>query len=467
MFDPVHAVGIVATFDPADAPETSRRDALKNAQRLRSWLDSVEARWLAHWQTERAGRASTPAALSAELRSATGMSTREARRRTTTAAGSTTFPEAAAALAEGDITHEHLNAFTNAAANNPGAANALAAAQSELLTHARHEPADEFAKRVERQARNADASDSAEQRARRLHQRRNVRSFDDDTGMGIIRAELPPESKEEFWQALCHIARQLWRQNNGHPEPPRALNGQTSGVSTPNATVVVLIDITSLTHGLHAGSIAQRLDGEPVPISTIRHLACEAGIIPAVLATGGAVLDLGHRARYASPAQRLALGVMWRTCAYPGCNVAAAYTHAHHIQPVDDNGPTDLVNLVPLCTAHHDLVHGGGVHVQQPQSGHVIFTTPSGVIHHVYATTMTTTDTGTDAPGADRPAGGRKTTHPTVDEHSPSDNPATSRKRSQPPSADTQRCHEQPPKVRPAHSQPPGGPSPPERRTAA
>ncbi len=433
MFDPVGAVRDRTTFEPVGAAVGARREALAAAQGLRSWVDAVEARWLGVWGAGGSGRVSSVPALASEVRDSTGVSAREARRRVNAGVGSGAFPAVVEALGESTVTREHLEAFTTATANHPGAAAALAAAQTELLAHAASEPADEFSRRVERFARSADAV-GAEDRDAKRHARRHVKRFEDpETSMSIVRAELVPVAADEFWAALCHIARRLWRIH--HPTPTStsgaggddapdddapddvalstshryrqlladalvemarlSINGTGTGsggtagvgsaVTSPNATVVVLIDHDTLVAGVHGATVAENGAGDPVPFETIRRLACEAGIIPAVLSGTGAVLDLGHRSRYATPAQRLALGVTWATCAYPGCATPAAFTHAHHIWPAEHGGPTDLDNLVPLCTIHHHLVHEGHVTVSQPERGHVIFTTPAGIVHHAYA----------------------------------------------------------------------------------
>ena len=51
---------------------------------------------------------------------------------------------------------------------------------------------------------------------------------------------------------------------------------------------------------------------------------------------------------------------MYRTCGHPGCTVRFADCEIHHVIDWDHHGPTDLANLLPLCTRHHHLVHEGG-----------------------------------------------------------------------------------------------------------
>ncbi len=51
---------------------------------------------------------------------------------------------------------------------------------------------------------------------------------------------------------------------------------------------------------------------------------------------------------------------MYRTCGHPGCTVRFADCEIHHVIDWDHHGPTNLANLLPLCTRHHHLVHEGG-----------------------------------------------------------------------------------------------------------
>jgi hypothetical protein len=88
-------------------------------------------------------------------------------------------------------------------------------------------------------------------------------------------------------------------------------------------------------------------------------LACDANIIPIVLGGDGRVLDVGRGRRLATGDQRRALRAMHRTCAAPDCPVRFGDCDIHHLKEWRDGGATDLVNLVPLCSNHHHLIHEG------------------------------------------------------------------------------------------------------------
>ena len=74
----------------------------------------------------------------------------------------------------------------------------------------------------------------------------------------------------------------------------------------------------------------------------------------------GVVLDLGRTQKLANRNQRRALRAMYKTCGIPGCTIASRHCQPHHVQWVSKLGPTDLCNLLPLCSKHHHAVHEGG-----------------------------------------------------------------------------------------------------------
>ena len=110
-------------------------------------------------------------------------------------------------------------------------------------------------------------------------------------------------------------------------------------------------------------------DGTELAPSAVRRLACDAGIVAAVLGSAGEVLDLGRTARTASPAQRRALALRDRGCAFPGCDRPPAWCDAHHLDHWEDGGATDLGNLVLLCGHHHRVIHHEGWGVVRTTGG--------------------------------------------------------------------------------------------------
>lgn len=128
--------------------------------------------------------------------------------------------------------------------------------------------------------------------------------------------------------------------------PPGATAGGSSGVSSGPA-------------GCHRPGHAAGLTatGQVLAPTAVRKLACEAGIIPAILGADGELLDLGRAARYFTPGQKRALYLRDGGCTYPGCTMPAHWSDAHHLQYWSLGGASDLDNAALLCERHHTKVH--------------------------------------------------------------------------------------------------------------
>jgi hypothetical protein len=98
-------------------------------------------------------------------------------------------------------------------------------------------------------------------------------------------------------------------------------------------------------------------DGTELSAATIRRMACDAEIIPAVLGSRGEVLDVGRARRLVTPTIWVALILRDRHCAFPSCARPPVMCQAHHITAWSAGGPTKLSNLVLLCGHHHRVVH--------------------------------------------------------------------------------------------------------------
>lgn len=129
--------------------------------------------------------------------------------------------------------------------------------------------------------------------------------------------------------------------------------------------VVVTIEWEKLLAGVGVGMA----DGEAIPVSEVRRLACQAGILPAVLGGRSEVLDLGRSRRLFSRAQRRAMGLRQQTCAFEGCDVPIEWCEAHHRDPWSSGGRTDLDNCVGCCPRHHHVIHDPRYAIERVGSG--------------------------------------------------------------------------------------------------
>ena len=112
--------------------------------------------------------------------------------------------------------------------------------------------------------------------------------------------------------------------------------------------------LSTLLGGLKAADLDT---GEKISPARSRMLACEAGLIPAVLGTQSQVLDQGRRTRFQTTTQRIALTVEQRHCQHAGCDVPAALCHVHHKTFWSKRGKTNTRDAQLLCPRHHALAH--------------------------------------------------------------------------------------------------------------
>lgn len=136
------------------------------------------------------------------------------------------------------------------------------------------------------------------------------------------------------------------------------------------AQVTVVVD---------AATGTARLAGGPeIAASTAERLACDARA--RVLLTDRAAnrMYLGRSRRLASPAQIAALTADGGgSCRFPGCH-HTRHLHAHHVRHWMRGGPTDVDNLVLLCSFHHRLVHDHRYLVLRPPGEDWLFHRPDG-----------------------------------------------------------------------------------------
>src|SRR3954447_13952570 len=127
--------------------------------------------------------------------------------------------------------------------------------------------------------------------------------------------------------------------------------------ATPKAAMVVTMGWADLVDRTGAGTT---LTGDLLAPETVRRMACDAAVIPAVLGGRSELLDLGRTVRLVTPKLFLALCLRDRGCTFPGCSRPPSWCDAHHGVHWCDGGPTDLANLALLCPRHHTIVHQKG-----------------------------------------------------------------------------------------------------------
>ena len=262
----------------------------------------------------------------------------------------------------------------------------------ELIVLAISEDLDEFKKTVARGEDQRRADDGLT-RQERQRERRSAKVFDGDNEMVILYAELDRMAGERVKTALFDLSDRLFREDarvesdrthdqrnadalvalitqrpksSGTADGDDIVNdGSDSDEIVPQATtLIVSVDYDTLSGQLKNAGL---VDGTPIDVDDLRHIACDAGIVPAIFAADGQPLYLGRKQRAVTSAQKLALVARDKQCM--GCGMRAGACDAHHIIWWDDGGPTDITNLVLLCPKCHKKVHKQGYQVTKSPTG--------------------------------------------------------------------------------------------------
>jgi hypothetical protein len=125
--------------------------------------------------------------------------------------------------------------------------------------------------------------------------------------------------------------------------------------STDRSKVIVTVDLPVLEERVRGAG--HTLSGQVLSATSVRRLACDAEVIPVVLGTDSAPLDVGRSRRLVPSAIRHAAWLRDGGCTYPGCTVPVSWCDAHHVTHWVDGGATRLDNTAMLCTRHHTVVH--------------------------------------------------------------------------------------------------------------
>ena len=367
---------------------------LRAVQAARAWLDAYEAAALAEASRRAMAREAGAVDTAGWLRDLTGVTRREALARTRTAEGLEGLAEVGEALAQGRISHGHVQALTHIASPadvdltvDPAVdfpnvdrdiALAARARQDELIAAAESMPVDTYQRFLRRWADRVGGDDGA-QRDLRQRSRRRATTFEADDGMRGLRAILPPEQFALFENELRRLAEARWRAE--HPDADgisakdlscpqrnadalvdmarrsRQLGDNQGEPLGSHIDVMVLIDAETLESGLHEHSRCELDDTTPISPTAARRLLCDANILTALRDRTGFKLDLGYSQRCATAKIRKALIARDRTCTAAGCDRPHWMCEIHHIVPWAEGGRTDLDNLTLLCSKHHHIHH--------------------------------------------------------------------------------------------------------------
>jgi hypothetical protein len=145
-----------------------------------------------------------------------------------------------------------------------------------------------------------------------------------------------------------------------------ALTSVLSGGHTATR-VTIICDLDTLTGGPTPARLA---DGTPIPAAQARRIALAAGVSALILGRGNIPLYLGHRQRFASPAQRQVLQTLYPTCAVHGCEVPATLCEVDHVHGwALGHSPTDIDQLTLCCGWHNRFKHANPTQIAITKDG--------------------------------------------------------------------------------------------------
>ena len=178
-----------------------------------------------------------------------------------------------------------------------------------------------------------------------------------------------PSTGQRMADALVHLLCGPPKDNN--KDKKKRKKRRPSGGRT---TLVLVAHYDPITQQIRDARLG---DGTPLPVEAVVDLACQANILPTVFDQRSQVLWAGMSRRTASPTQRMLLIARDRACV--GCGADPAWCQAHHVIPWAADGPTDIDNLVLLCSRCHHRVHDQNWEiVQTPTGKHILQPPPTG-----------------------------------------------------------------------------------------
>ncbi len=294
------------------------------------------------------------------------ISGRAAARVSATAEMLTDMPLTAAALDSGEITATHADLIASAAKQvSPVLADLPLSARAAKCS------ADKFAKDCRAWVIDNRPSDEPPES---LRAQRSVTDWIGRDGMFHLHAKLDPAAGAVLRSRIDDRTNQLFKDDGGRDASPSemrttvqrradALCGLVeatgAGPRHPKHQITVVADIRRLRSDDPTGAAEMIGSTESVSQSLLERLACDSTFTAVLFDGPGRPLFVGRSHRSTTTAQWTALTARDKGCV--GCGADPNRCEAHHIQSWQSNGPTDITNLVLLCSRCHHDVHDRGV----------------------------------------------------------------------------------------------------------
>lgn len=364
------AVVLLPAASVGEATANQLRARVRSTIRGENQLAGIRAEALAELQ-RREGTELTEI----ELREGGQKSSRQARSEIETARELQGLPKTRDGMKTGEI--PYANARILAGARKRGEVD-----EDELLDDARTQSPDRFAATVRRYEQKRSEDDGVSKLEHQRSRRFAKIKTDVHDGMTVLYGRFDPVTGARIETALSKKMNDLWQEEDPRD---RATAGQRMAdalevlLTRPggedgkaqDVRLLVIADYDTVNQQLVRARLA---NGTPIPVRTLRKLACDAQILPAIFKGSSQPLDLGRTRRKASTAQRAALIARDRACI--GCGAKAAWCQSHHIIHWQDKGPTDLENLCLLCSRCHHRVHDKDWEVHRNAEGEFVLRPP-------------------------------------------------------------------------------------------
>ncbi len=352
--------------------EDGLRLVVAGAGRVGALADALTLRAASGMEALRAGSAREALVAGAKL------SGRAAKRITEAARQVEEMPNVSRLLDAGDLTLESV--FALGSASRQCGASAVDSSD-ELLYQAATRDSGSFSRVARRFAQRHDPSAGGDL----LKGQRNSRKADlfvGDDGMGVLKGEMDPISFGLLAQAVDGRKDYLWRKDGGRDGTPEAV--RNNGQRAMDAIFELCTGMDALSHeplaADHGPRGSRRLPGRiiavtagvvdgtdsdgsceiigvgPVPPSVLDSISPDDFLVGAIFGGNGQPLWLGRMERLANTAQYVAVALRDRGCVL--CRAPMHRCRLHHVDEWDlDEGPTDIENLVALCSNCHLWLH--------------------------------------------------------------------------------------------------------------
>jgi hypothetical protein len=376
-------VASLVAQDPHSLPDCLLVESTEALLTLRRRLDGVLARRLQVMDTRDATTSECGRSTRAWLVEDQQLSQADACSRLAVARTYPTRPAIVDAMLAGEATQDQAKVITTFLPKLP-TVEARDHAEKELLDVARYADPTLMARGLTELADRLCLNETAEERAVRRREGRYLNFTDtinemvrvdgmlDRVGAAILRKALYPLAlkagevdERTFPQRNADAFVELARLAMKCGELP-----DTAGEPTQ---ITVLAHLTDLIAKLEAGDTCHAyLDNIALTPNTARMLACDAGIIPAILGSNSEVLDLGRTTRTWTRSQRRAAKIRAGShCESPKCHATINRCDLHHEDYWENGGHTNLNKAIYLCTYHHWLEHHTNWHHNRNKHGTV------------------------------------------------------------------------------------------------